>query len=120
MPKDNKSVLEAANRAIGSGNIEGFLAFCTDDLQWTLVGHETLEGKDAVRRWMRTAYADPPQFSVTDLVAEGDLVIAIGDIAGADERGEPTRSAYCDVWRFRGGKMAELRAFVIEPGRPAA
>lgn len=118
MPKSNQSVLEAANRAIGSGDIEGFLAFCTDDLEWTIVGDETLKGKDAVRRWMQTAYADPPQFTVTDMIAQADWVVAMGDIAGADDQGRQAPSAYCDVWRFRDGKMAELRAFVVEPGRP--
>jgi hypothetical protein len=26
--------------------------------------------------------------------------------------------AYCDVWRFEGDKLAELRAFVIRPTIP--
>ncbi|MGO1003661.1 nuclear transport factor 2 family protein [Lysobacter sp. CA196] len=114
MSKENKSALESANQAIRAGNIEGFLSFCTDDLEWTTVGRETIKGKDAVRRWMRTAYTDPPKFTVTDLIAEGDLVAAIGEIAINDGHGQQAHSSYCDVWRFRNGKMAELRAFVID------
>lgn len=119
MPNNNKSVLEAANQAIRSGDIEGFLAYCTDDLEWTIVGDETLKGKGAVRRWMQTAYADPPKFTVADMIAQDDLVVAMGDIAAAGDQGRKTPSAYCDVWRFRDGKMAELRAFVIEPAGAA-
>lgn len=120
MSKDNKSVLETANRAIREGNIDGFLACCTDDLEWTTVGKETIKGKDAVRRWMEQAYTTPPMFTVTDLIAERDLVTAIGDIAVADDQGRQTHSSYCDVWRFRDGKMAELRAFVVDhEGRAA-
>ena len=114
MSKANKSVLETANQAISEGNIEGFLSFCTEDLEWTTVGKETLHGKDAVREWMKSAYVEPPKFTVTDLVAEDDLVTAIGDITVKDERGKPVHSAYCDVWRFRDGKLAQLRAFVVD------
>lgn len=114
MPKANKAVLETANKAISAGDIEGFLSFCTHDIEWTTVGKETIEGKDAVRQWMKKAYAQPPQFTVTDMVAEADLVTAIGAIAVKDAHGRLARSAYCDVWRFRDGKMAQLRAFVVE------
>lgn len=113
MSKANKSVLETANKAISEGDIEGFLSFCTQDLEWTMVGEETIEGKDAVRRWMKTAYTQPPRFTVTDMVADADLLTAIGEIEVKDAHGRSARSAYCDVWRFRDGKMAQLRAFVV-------
>lgn len=116
MSKANKFVLETANQAISEGNIEGFLSLCTEDLEWTTVGKETIKGKDAVRQWMKSAYVEPPRFSVTDLVAEDDLVTAIGEIAVKDEQGKWVRSFYCDVWRFRDGKMTQLRAFVIDAG----
>lgn len=113
MPYNNKSILEKANAAIAQGDNEGFLSFCTDDTEWKYVGDKTLKGKDAVRRYLETA-EEPPKFTVTDLIAEGDFVTALGDITAKDEAGRMVRQSYCDVWRFRDGKMAELRAFVIE------
>lgn len=112
MPEANKAVLVAANAAVARGDHEGFLAACTDDTVWEFVGERTLTGKEAVRRWMATAYARPPEFAVERLIAEGDFVVALGTVrvvAG----GKATPSVDCDVWRFRDGKMAELRAFVI-------
>lgn len=50
------------------------------------------------------------------MIAEGDFVVALGEITLKDEGGKATRHVYCDVWRFRGNRMAELRAFVTEPG----
>ncbi|WP_202845448.1 nuclear transport factor 2 family protein [Luteimonas saliphila] len=114
MSERNKAALQNANAAIRRGDNEGFLAFCTEDVQWTTVGGETLDGKQAVRQWMGANYTTPPQFTVTDLVAEGDLVVAIGEITTSDEAGNEVTSAYSDVWRFRDGRMAELRAFVVE------
>lgn len=42
------------------------------------------------------------------------LRAALGTITLKDEKGTPIEHAYCDVWRFREGKMAELQAFVVE------
>jgi ketosteroid isomerase-like protein len=110
----HKSTLQKANAAIQQRDIEGFLAHCTDDVQWTTVGGESLNGKQALRQWMTKAYRDPPEFTVTGLIAEGDTLVALGQIITENKDGVLTPHAYCDVWRFRDGKMAELRAFVIE------
>ena len=113
MPENNKAILEKANEAIAEGNNEGFLSFCTDDTEWTYVGDKTLKGKDAVRQYMATSYVEPPKFTVANLIAEGDFVTALGDITMKNEDGKTAHYSYCDIWRFRDGKMAALRAFVI-------
>jgi len=113
MSENNKAILEAANAAIAQGNYEGFLSFCTDDTEWTFVGDRTLKGKAAVRQWMVTEYVEPPLNIVANLIAEGDFVTALGDLTIKDEDGKAAHYSYCDIWRFRGDKMVELRAFVI-------
>lgn len=110
---DNKTVLKTANEAISAGDVEGFLAFCDHDIHWEVMGGASIQGKEALRQWMMSEYVKPPRFSVADLVAEDDLVVAIGQIEGRDSDGNPTMSSYSDVWRFRDGKMVELRAFVV-------
>ncbi|MGV3559637.1 nuclear transport factor 2 family protein [Larkinella arboricola] len=114
MRENNKTILEKANAAITKGDHEGFLAYCTEDTEWVFVGERVLQGKEAVRQWMATAYAEPPVFVVENLLAEGDYVTALGKISLKDETGETASYLYCDVWRFRDGKMAELKAFVIK------
>jgi uncharacterized protein len=114
MSERNKAILQEANAAIAEGNYEGFLSFCADDTEWTFVGDRILKGKEAVRQWMATTYTEPPKFAVADLIAEDDFVTALGEITMKDENGKAARYSYCDVWRFRGGKMVELRAFVIK------
>lgn len=108
MSEQNKATLEKANLAITQGEYENFLAHCTDDTVWTFVGDRTLKGKEAVRQYMAEVYTEPPKFSVSNLIAEGDYVTALGEITM-----DGTHYSYCDVWRFRDGKMAELKAFVI-------
>ncbi len=116
MSEANKRVLQQANAAVTSGDNEGFLSYCVDDIVWSTVGGETLNGKAAVRAWMVKAYAQPPEFTVRELVADGDFVVAFGDIDCRDDAGASVQYAYCDMWRLRDGKLAELRAFVIPVG----
>lgn len=111
---NNKAILEKANAAVSKGDNEGFLLYCTDDIKWTFVGDRILQGKEAIRQYMATTYAEPPTFMVENLIAEGDFVTAVGKISLKNEEGKIIDYAYCDVWRFRDGRMAELKAFVVE------
>ncbi len=114
MTEANKIILQKANEAVSKGDYEEFLQYCTDDTKWIFVGDQMLNGKEAVRKWMYNEYIEPPQNEVENLIAENDYLTAIGKIAVMTENGDRTIFSYCDVWRFRDGKMAELKAFVIE------
>ena len=114
MNESNKAILEKANAAITNGDHEGFLSYCTEDTEWEFVGDQVLRGKDAVRNYMATAYAEPPRFNVENMIEQGEFLSAIGSISIKNETGKLVNYSYCDIWRFRDGKMAELKAFVIE------
>ena len=113
MNQSNKQILTQANAAITRGEHETFLAFCTDDTQWTFLGDRILTGKQAVRDYMATAYIEPPEFVVDLLIEEGDFLTAAGQISLKDKDGKTSKFDYCDIWKLRDGKLAELRAFVI-------
>jgi uncharacterized protein len=116
MNRNNKDVLLAANAQVSQGNNEGFLEWCTDDVVWTMVGDRTIRGKAALREWMAAEYREPPTFDVSELVSEGDLLVAIGNITLKNDEGTPRHYAYSDVWRLRDGLLAELKAYVVEVG----
>ena len=113
MSQANKTTLKIANGSISKGDHEGFLEHCTEDTHWHFVGDKTLHGKQAVREWMASEYKEPPNFKVEHLIAEGDFVVAIGTIKLKEEDYN-----YCDVWQFRDGKMAALKAFVTKDSNP--
>lgn len=113
MSDSNKAILREANAAITRGDYEGFLAHCAENTEWTFVGEQTLKGKEAVRQWMAKTYEEPPKFAVAHMIADGDFVVALGEITTKDEQGKEVPSSYCDVWRFHDGKIVELKAFVI-------
>ena len=114
MTEIHKEILTKANAAIIAGDFEGFLVHCTEDTQWTFLGDRAISGKENVRQWMVATYKEPPKFKVHQMIAEGDTVAAIGEITLRNEQGTATRNAYCDIWRFRDGKMAALQAYVVE------
>lgn len=113
MPHDLKAILTQGNAAVSRGDYDAFLAHCTEDTRWTFVGEQTLVGKAAVRAYMQQTYRRPPEFTTTDLIQEGDMLIAIGEITLFDAAGKPARYAYSDAWRFRGPLIHELRAYVV-------
>ena len=114
MSKEYKAILQQANSAICKSDTEEFLSFCTDDIEWMIVGDKTIKGKDALRQWMAAEYVEPPQFTVTNLIAEDTFLTALGEIMVKGDDGKMTPHLYCDVWHFRGDKMAALKAFVIK------
>ena len=117
MMEQNKYTLSLANQAIESGDYETFLSLCTEDTHWDFVGERTLVGKDAVRDYFREVYHVPPVFDVRQVFAEGDHVMAMGNIRLADSNGVEVEYEYCDVWELRGGKLHGLKAYVIEAPR---
>lgn len=113
MSGGNKEIVEAVNAAFAAGNIEGFLSYCAEDVEWIVAGEDPVKGKDAIRKWMAAMDGEPPQFEVDDVIAEGDAVAAYGAMTMKDDEEEAVRYAYCDIYRFRNGKIVELRSFVV-------
>jgi len=109
----NKEILQEANKAIADGDYERFLFFCSEDTVWTFIGEQTLKGKDEVRKYMADTYKEPPKVDVENFIANEEFVTAVGKISMKNEQGETTAYHYCDVWKFKEGKMSELKAFVI-------
>ena len=115
MSERNKEIIKKVNASFAEGNTDKFLTFCVDDVKWTMVGDRTVQGKDAIRKWLASMDSkEAPKFTVDHLIGEGDFVMAHGDMTMKDQDGKLASYSYCDVYRFRGDKIAELNAFVIK------
>jgi len=110
----NATILHKANEFVKKGNYESFLAYCTQDTKWVFVGERILKGRDKVREYMKEFYLEPPVFTVENTIEDGSYVTVTGEITLKDSNGTYNHYDYCDVWRFENGKIAELKAFVIE------
>jgi ketosteroid isomerase-like protein len=114
MSSRNKEAVEKVNASFAANNLEGFLAQCAEDVEWTMVGEKTCKGKQAIRDWLKSMPAEPPVFTVATLIAEGDLVMAQGDMTMNETEQKAVPYSYCDIYRFRGDKISELKSFVIK------
>lgn len=111
---NNTTILHTANEFVSKGDYESFLAYCTPDTKWVFVGERILNGKEDVRAYMKEFYKEPPVFSVEKAIEDGDFVMVTGEIRLKNKAGKYEHFDYCDIWRFEDGKIAELKAFVIE------
>jgi uncharacterized protein len=114
MSAKNKEIVEEVNTSFAEGSVEGFLSHCADDVVWTMVGNKTTKGKNAIGEWMASMDTEPPKFTVDNIIADGDFVTAYGDMIMKEKDGKTVPYAYCDIYRFRDGKIAELNSFVIK------
>lgn len=110
----NASTLHEANEWVKKGDYESFLAYCTENTRWIFVGERILEGKEQVRTYMKDVYWEPPVFTVEATVEAGNYVTVIGEITLKSRDGSVHHYDYCDIWQFENGKMAGVKAFVIE------
>jgi uncharacterized protein len=117
MAANRKEIVERINEAFAENNLEKVLAFCTDDLTWTMVGDTTVRGKNAIREWMASMNPQAPEFTIQHTVAEGDFVITRGDMMMPEKNGPWIPYTFCDIYRFRGDRVSELTAFVMRTDR---
>lgn len=111
-----KDIVKQVNEAFTTGNYEAFLDLCADVIAWTIVGDQTINGKDALREFLRSMDGhEPPRFTVDTLIAESDWAIGQGRMTMEEEPGCEGAYEYCDIYRFDGeDKIAELRTFVVK------
>jgi ketosteroid isomerase-like protein len=109
-------IVRKVNAAFEKGDVEGFLACCADEVVWAMVGDKTVKGKKAIREWMGSMAMEPPRFTVDAVIGDGEFATAFGDMKMKEKDGSIGQYAYCDVYRFEGDKIAELRSYVIKTG----
>lgn len=114
MSAKNKEIVEKVNAAFAENDMEGFLSFCADEIEWTMVGEKYVKGKEAIRKWLDSMDMEPPKFTVDTVIAEGDSVAAHGSMIMKDKDGKTVPHAYCDIYRLRNAKIIELISFVIK------
>ena len=114
MVANRKDIVQRINEGFAENNLEKVLSFCTDDITWTMVGDTTVTGKEPIRQWMASMDPQPPQLRIQQIIAEGDSVVARGDMMMQERKDGPSIPyTFCDIYRFAGDKVVELTAFVI-------
>ena len=94
MSAQHKEIVRKVNDAFASNQIERFLEHCAEDVKFGMVGDKTVQGKDAVRQWMKSMDGrGAPELHPTDLIAEGEMVASLGTMKMKEKDGHGANQA---------------------------
>lgn len=111
----NKEIVKAINEAFTKGDVEGFLLHCEEDFTWDMTGENVTQGKQQIRESMAGMNADnAPDFSVDNMIAEGDWVVCDGAMQMTMPDGKEWKGRYCDMYRIVDGKVREMKSYIVE------
>jgi len=115
MSERNKEIVNQINQALLNRGVEGLLDFCTDDVEWAMVGEKPWKGKSGIREAMASMGDDkPPAFTIDYTLADGDYVIARGHMKMTDKNGTESPYAFCDIYQMKGEKVVKLETFMVK------
>lgn len=114
MSDNYKGIIEDINAAFAKGDTEGFLDHCTEDVMWMMAGDRTVKGKTDILEYMKQGEGcEPPRFWADRIFVDGDSAACYGDMTMKETNGPEKEYHYCDIYRFDGSKVSELRSYVV-------
>jgi ketosteroid isomerase-like protein len=103
----NIELVKAGYAAFIAGDIETVMGLFDDNVEWVQPGNSTISGvyhgKGELMGYLAQLGAKSPSVTVNRLIADGDTVVALTDVAVGDERGEDA-----DVFTIRDGKTVRV------------
>ena len=116
MSEKNIATVKKIDAAFSENRMEDFYSQCTDDVVWTMAGEDAVNGKAAIREWMKQMEGcEPPTINNHKMIANDDSVASYGDMSMKNKDGELETYDYCDLYDFNAeGKVTKLTSFVIK------
>lgn len=113
MKTKNQELLEEINKAFARNDSDFITGHVTDNIQWTIVGEQTVEGKESFTQTLRSMEADEPmELTIHNIITHGKAATVNGEMKTAG--GEVY--AFCDVYKFSGfknPKISEMTSYAI-------
>ena len=115
MSAKNKEIVEKVNASFAEGGLEGFLSYCADDVD---LDHrrrqDWLKEKRPFANGWHSMDMEPPKFTVEKHHRRRRPCHRAWRNDHEGQRWKDGSYEYCDIYRFRDGKIAELRSFVVK------
>jgi uncharacterized protein len=112
--KSNLEIVQAGYNSFLQGNIEGILDLLNDDITWELPSSAgvpfsgVFSGKKGVLDFFQQIAANNEfhEFNVTDFIADGDKVVALGSLkATSKTTGKTSSNKWAHFWQLKDGKV---------------
>ncbi len=110
----NEAIVRKVNEAFNMNDMQVFLSYCTDDIEWNMVGNSATQGKEAILAMMTAMPADSPDVTITDIFSNGDKTACTGTFTMTKKTGEKEYFSFCDIYKFREEKIQVLDSYVVE------
>ncbi len=110
---------QSGNRRISEQFSQGNFSAVYDDfaetIQWQIVSNSTIKGKAAVIDFCNKMSIEmsTAKLTNTNVIAADDRVSIEGECDFTNDKGEPEKVKYCDVYRFENGKIKEITSYFI-------
>jgi ketosteroid isomerase-like protein len=117
---EQKLVVQKYMEAFSRTDHESILSCLTDDVEWEMPGYYFHKGIEAFDKEIENPNADGhPDIKVNRMIEEGNCVVAEGTVTAKLKGGNNIDAVFCDVFRFRNGKICKLTSYVMFKGKVA-
>jgi limonene-1,2-epoxide hydrolase len=105
-------IAQSFYKAWAEGNLDGSMTYCTDDIVWDNVPLKAFEGKERVRGFLEkfAKGMSNVRYEIRNHLEDGNLLMVEG-VEKYDKGGRAVAVPYMAVFRFRDGRIAELRDY---------
>lgn len=112
--KSNLEIVQTGYNSFLQGNIQGILDLLNEDITWELPSSAEVpfsgvfSGKKGVLDFFQQIAANNEfhEFKVTDFIADGDKVVALGSLkATSKTTGKTSSNKWAHVWQLKDGKV---------------
>jgi ketosteroid isomerase-like protein len=117
--EENKDIVRSFYEAGNGGDMDACFGLIADDIVWTNMGSTRLSGTYRGKQELMEKLLGPLfgslkagiRTSIEQLVAEGDIVVALTSGSAETTDGRAYDNRYCQVIRLRDGQFVEVREY---------
>jgi len=96
------------------GDHEAVLGCLADDVVWDIVGVKRLRGKAEFDAEIESErFEGQPELAVHRLLADGELLVALGEGRGRLRGGGGFSFAFCTAFEFAGEAIGRVRSYIV-------
>lgn len=106
--------LQRLNEAFASSNTQYIIDSVADDIQWSIVGEITIQGKENFRAALEKMKAEEPlELAINNIITNGDSAA----VDGTMRSNEGKTYAFCDIYKLSGSQnptIEKMTSYVVE------